>query len=279
MSTTKDSKAPAPHAGGLADRIGAIEAELARITGAIAQLQAIGRDPAAVARLKADTARVSAAAATAAKDLKITAEAEATASAVPALPATIPLALLSLASEQLTLIRGVDSAAANLLNEAGIHRFADIAALNREDVAELGKRLGDRRRISRQGWIEQAAVLAAGIETAHAARTRAGQLACITAAATESVAAALVAPTSVPSTRAEVIDLSRRQAQRHGAAPAKRSGLARITSIAAVLLLAGGLGLSGKGFRDRAAPQIGAADRCATPIAQLWSSCPLAMMP
>ena len=75
-------------------------------------------------------------------------------------------------SEQLTLIRGIDATAAAMLNGLGISRFTEIAALTADDVAEISTLIGDTRRIARDGWIEQAAMLARGVETAHVRRLR-----------------------------------------------------------------------------------------------------------
>ena len=41
-------------------------------------------------------------------------------------------------------------------------------------MAEIGRVIGDRRRVSREGWIEQAAMLAAGVDTAYARARRLG---------------------------------------------------------------------------------------------------------
>ncbi|MEZ5842829.1 MAG: hypothetical protein R3D27_03755 [Hyphomicrobiaceae bacterium] len=75
-------------------------------------------------------------------------------------------------SEQLTLIRGLDAGAAAKLNCLGICRFADIAALTADDIAEITAALGEDGRIGREGWIEQASLLARGVETAHVRQLR-----------------------------------------------------------------------------------------------------------
>ena len=177
--------------GALAARVAAIETELARLAHDVETLKKAGTTaPAKVAnatdqivRLQLDTKQVAA-------EL----------GAMPAFVMT-PLALLCLESEQLTLVKGIDAAAATLLNEVGIHRFADIAALTAEDVEQLGGKLGDRRRICRQGWIEQAALLAAGTQTAHATRVRAGDYRIVARQAAAAAASA------------KVIDLASRRAK------------------------------------------------------------------
>ena len=129
--------------------------------------------------------------------------------------AMTPLTLLCLDSEQLTLVQGIDAAAAQLLNEAGIHRFADVAALTPEDVAELGQMLSDTRRISTQCWIEQAALLAAGIETQYAARIRAGHFAGLAdMSERDQVGVGSMAPTTAS---AQIIDLAARRTKSGGA--------------------------------------------------------------
>lgn len=72
--------------------------------------------------------------------------------------------------DDLMLIRGLDAKAADLLIGLGVTRFADIMAFTPDDVFELSRMLGDKKRLSRENWIEQAAVLATGRRTAHASR-------------------------------------------------------------------------------------------------------------
>ena len=184
--------------------IAAIEADLARIA---ERLNAARR---AEATGVADTTRIVMELAALRSDTARTADRLAT---IPL--ETTPLALLSLDSEHLTLIKGIDSEAARILNDNGVHRFSDIAALLPEDVKELAGQLKDRRRIARECWIEQAALLAAGIETAHAARVRAGHFASVTAvpALTRHADAALEVTIETPKTAA-VIDLASQRAER-----------------------------------------------------------------
>lgn len=69
------------------------------------------------------------------------------------------------AVDDLTRIRGIDSATRARLDQLGIRRFVEIASWTAADVGGIGKGLGSKGRIERQNWIEQAAVLARGGET------------------------------------------------------------------------------------------------------------------
>jgi predicted flap endonuclease-1-like 5' DNA nuclease len=63
------------------------------------------------------------------------------------------------APDDLTSIQGIDAALARHLASLGITRFADIAAWRSDDVRNVSQALGFSREISRQNWIEQAALL------------------------------------------------------------------------------------------------------------------------
>ena len=63
------------------------------------------------------------------------------------------------APDDLTSIRGIDAALAQHLASLGVTRFADIAAWRSDDVHNVSQALGISREISRQNWIEQAALL------------------------------------------------------------------------------------------------------------------------
>ena len=63
------------------------------------------------------------------------------------------------ATDDLTSIRGIDAALARHLASLGVTRFADIAAWRSDDVHNVAQALGISRDISRQNWIEQAALL------------------------------------------------------------------------------------------------------------------------
>lgn len=80
------------------------------------------------------------------------------------------LALLLSHVDRLEFIRGMDHGSEAMLRAAGITRPSDIARWTSADVRAWRHRLGAGKRISADGWIEQAALLAAGGETAHARR-------------------------------------------------------------------------------------------------------------
>ena len=101
---------------------------------------------------------------------------------MPALPATmnepvaeVPTQRMAAATwqpaspyDRLDLIRGMDCASEALLASAGVRRASDIARWTSQDVMRWSHRLGAGKRISANGWIEQATLLAAGMPTAHA---------------------------------------------------------------------------------------------------------------
>lgn len=73
-------------------------------------------------------------------------------------------------ADDLSLIRGIDAITEAHLKARGIRTFAEIAAWTGSDIAAMTSELIAPRRISSEGWIEQAAVLATGATTAHARR-------------------------------------------------------------------------------------------------------------
>ena len=81
--------------------------------------------------------------------------------------------------DRLELIKGMNAMAIAVLHGLGVTRFADLAAFNTEDVLETGLLLGDRRRIARESWIEQATLLARGISTHYSRRVESGELASV----------------------------------------------------------------------------------------------------
>ena len=58
--------------------------------------------------------------------------------------------------DDLSLIDGVDANLANRLNALGVKRFDQIAAWSPANCAWIEDQIGDRGRIAREGWIEQA---------------------------------------------------------------------------------------------------------------------------
>jgi predicted flap endonuclease-1-like 5' DNA nuclease len=75
-----------------------------------------------------------------------------------------------LATDDMTLIGAIDEALAEDLGRLGIVAFAQIASWSKGDVARVSKALGLGRRICKENWIEQAAMLASGRMTAFADR-------------------------------------------------------------------------------------------------------------
>lgn len=63
------------------------------------------------------------------------------------------------ANDDLRRIRGIDRALARRLAERGVTSYGQIAAWRADDVRDVATALGLGRRISRQNWIEQAALL------------------------------------------------------------------------------------------------------------------------
>ncbi len=88
--------------------------------------------------------------------------------------APIPVQL-SPGGDDLTRIRGIDTTLASRLAAIGVSRFAQIAAWAQTDVQNISQILDLGRTISRQNWIEQAALLSGPSQTnARTASTSAG---------------------------------------------------------------------------------------------------------
>jgi predicted flap endonuclease-1-like 5' DNA nuclease len=68
-------------------------------------------------------------------------------------------------SDDLTRIRGIDATLASRLATVGVTRFAQIAGWGQGDVQTISQTLDLGRTVSRQNWIEQAALLAAKPDT------------------------------------------------------------------------------------------------------------------
>ena len=64
-------------------------------------------------------------------------------------------------ADDLKLLSGVGPALEKKLHEAGVTSFAQIAAWGPEEIAEMDEKLSFKGRIERDGWVEQAATLAA----------------------------------------------------------------------------------------------------------------------
>ena len=94
-------------------------------------------------------------------------------------PEVVPQAAGASASDDLGRIQGIDAAMAAQLRSAAITNFRNIAGWRAADVARIAQLLAmPARRISKQGWIEQAAVLATGVETEFARRASGRAMDC-----------------------------------------------------------------------------------------------------
>ncbi|QUL38193.1 helix-hairpin-helix domain-containing protein [Erythrobacter sp. JK5] len=86
-------------------------------------------------------------------------------------PAPSPATAPATAADDLTTIKGLGPKLATVLHEQGITTFAQIAAWTDSDVERIDAQLGRfKGRISRDNWVEQAKLLAAGDESGFAAR-------------------------------------------------------------------------------------------------------------
>ncbi len=89
---------------------------------------------------------------------------------VPAATARDATAAPAQPPDDLTRIRAIDPELQAKLREAGVNRFAEIAAWRNEDVRRISELLGFKGRIEHENWIEQAQILAGGGMTAFARR-------------------------------------------------------------------------------------------------------------
>ena len=64
-------------------------------------------------------------------------------------------------ADDLKLLSGVGPALEKKLHDAGVTSFAQIAAWGAEEIAEFDEKLSFKGRIEREGWVAQAATLAA----------------------------------------------------------------------------------------------------------------------
>jgi predicted flap endonuclease-1-like 5' DNA nuclease len=127
-------------------------------------------------------------------------------------PGTLPRSATARGpSDDLTRIRGIDSAAQSLLNELGIRHFQELATLNAADLKTLGDRLGVAGRIEKENWLGQAQILATGGETYYSRRlgssappTPTPSAAPVAAPAATPAPAAAVAPSVSPAPSADM---------------------------------------------------------------------------
>jgi predicted flap endonuclease-1-like 5' DNA nuclease len=132
----------------------------------------------------------------------------ATAVPAPAKPAeTVTLPRTSSArgpSDDLTRIRGIDSAVQSQLNELGVRHFQELASLNSADIKVLSDRLGIGGRIEQENWLGQAQILSTGGETYYARRLSRGAATAVPAPTPAPlVASASAAPAVLPTASAE----------------------------------------------------------------------------
>jgi predicted flap endonuclease-1-like 5' DNA nuclease len=86
-------------------------------------------------------------------------------------PAPAPTPAVSGPADDLTRIKGLGPKLAALLGEFGVTTFAQIAAWTPEEIERIDAKLGRfAGRITRDQWVEQAKLLAAGDETGFTAR-------------------------------------------------------------------------------------------------------------
>ncbi|MGI9479432.1 MAG: hypothetical protein ACR2PI_22205 [Hyphomicrobiaceae bacterium] len=93
-----------------------------------------------------------------------------------------PRRLPAPAARRFSYICGVSDTTAEALRSAGVTSLSDIASWSRADVKWFRAILGDNAHISRDQWIEQAALLSKGIWTRHALRVVNGETRLLVAA-------------------------------------------------------------------------------------------------
>ena len=93
--------------------------------------------------------------------------------AQPAALAAMPAAS---GPDDLKHLSGVGPALEKKLHAAGVTTFAQIASWTEADIAEMDEKLAFRGRISRDGWVEQAKVLARGGQTEFSKRVDDGEV-------------------------------------------------------------------------------------------------------
>jgi predicted flap endonuclease-1-like 5' DNA nuclease len=83
-------------------------------------------------------------------------------------PEIVPAAEVERPADDLTSIAGIDAALADRLMGLGVRSYADIAAWSSGEVARVSAALELGRRVAKENWIEQAAILATGKTTTFA---------------------------------------------------------------------------------------------------------------
>jgi predicted flap endonuclease-1-like 5' DNA nuclease len=87
-------------------------------------------------------------------------------------------------------IQGIDAGAEAVLKGLGIVRYDQVAAWQRPDIERVGQALGQKGRIARENWIEQAQILAKGGQTHYSARRARGEASTARPTPDEGVSAA-----------------------------------------------------------------------------------------
>jgi predicted flap endonuclease-1-like 5' DNA nuclease len=100
--------------------------------------------------------------------------------------------------QDLKSIQGIDAATEARLNGLGIARFEQIAAWTRSEVERIGQALGQKGRIARQNWIEQAQILAKGGQTLFSLRRARGERSTAVPTSDEGVPTQPAAAPSMP---------------------------------------------------------------------------------
>lgn len=99
------------------------------------------------------------------------ADAEAGASVAPTMPVAEPAPAPAPSGDDLRRIKGLGPKLVTILAEQGVTSFAQIAAWSDADVARIDATLGRfQGRITRDQWVEQAKLLAAGDESSFTER-------------------------------------------------------------------------------------------------------------
>jgi len=140
-----------------------------------------------------------------------------------------PAAADDAAPQDLKRINAIDAATEAALNKLGINRYDVIAGWVRDDLERIAQGLGIRRqRMNRENWIEQAQMLAAGVETHYARRRARGETASAVPSPHQGERRRLIArpspssprPPAAPTRRAASVPPAASAVGRPGSAPA-----------------------------------------------------------
>jgi predicted flap endonuclease-1-like 5' DNA nuclease len=136
------------------------------------------------------------------------------------------------AAQDLKRIQAIDAATEAALNRLGIHRYDAISRWSRGDLDRIAPALGIRRqRMNRENWIEQAQMLASGVETHYARRRARGETASATPSADQGERRRLVTPP--PPVAAPTPAAPTRRAAPRGGAPSRAPSAGIAASVSA----------------------------------------------